>query len=177
MKILTSVIMVLLLGACSSVPKKLRVAEGISLLPYETVKNSPTSHKNSTVRWGGEIVSTINHKDSTMVEVVNLKLSSSSKPKVKNESSGRFRLYYKGLLDPVIYKKGNMLTVVGTINGQEPGKIGEHEYSYPVVNAQSIHVWKNIKQIKIKHDDPFYNYGYWGHYAPYPYHQRVRGYY
>jgi len=85
-----------------------------------------------------------------MIEVVNMELSSaSSRPKATDQSKGRFRVYYKGLLDPVIYKEGRSVTILGTVKAPEEGTIGEQDYLFPVLHAEHIHLWKEVKEVKV----------------------------
>ena len=153
----------LMLHGCSFIPDQLEVAENTQLASYLDVKKNAHNFEGQTVRWGGEIANVVNLKEYTMIEVVNLHLNASTKPKQLNESQGRFRLYYKGLLDPLIYTKGKKVTAVGTISGVEKGNIGEHEYIYPVVQTQVVHIWKKIKKINMNYD-PLYHHSYWGNY-------------
>lgn len=166
MKLITCIFCILIFQGCSSfIPKSIKLPENNALISYLDVKKNAYNFEGKVVRWGGEITKVVNLKDRTMIEVVNLPLSAYAKPKKENESQGRFKLYYDGLLDPVIYQEGKMLTVVGTVKGIEEGKIGEHEYLYPVVKAQSVHLWKEVRKITMGiKEDPFYFHSYWGHY-------------
>lgn len=159
------VVVLLLLGlqACSLIPEPLQVPEDTVLVNYIDVKKDAYAHQGKLARWGGEIAQVVNLPDRTMIEVVNLKLYSSTKPKEKNASQGRFRLYHDGLLDPLIYTQGKYITVLGKVEGVEKGKIGEQEYLFPVISAQGLHIWKKVHRIQIE-EDPFYYHSYWGHY-------------
>lgn len=163
MRILTLLLSLVMLHGCSYIPDKLEVPESTQLVAYLDVKKQADHYSGQTVRWGGEIANVMNLKDSTMIEVVNLHLNASTKPKQNNESQGRFRLYYKGLLDPLIYTQGKKITAVGTVIGVEEGKIGELEYLFPVIETQNVHIWKKIKKINMYYD-PLYSHSYWGNY-------------
>lgn len=172
MKIFCTFFTLIFLQACSNIPQPLRVEDNTALISYANVKKSPQNYIGSKVRWGGEISNISNLTDRTIIEVVNLHLSdSTAKPKSKNKSLGRFRLAYKGLLDPLIYKKGRYITALGTVSGTESGKIGKYDYLYPVINLEAIYVWEKTKTIRIK-GDPF-NSRFWG---PYPYYGPYRSY-
>lgn len=169
MKIFPSIILTLLVSACSIVPEQVRVENEDNLVTYQNAKNSPELNKDRAARWGGVIAEIENRKDFTVIEVVNIELTSSTKPQNINESAGRFRIYYKGLLDPMIYQKGKDVTALGTVSATEQGTIGELEYDFPVLLASGIYLWQDVERIdvRVKHD-PFMN-PYYGSYYPYPY--------
>jgi len=152
MKILLSSISAIMLCACSSIPEKLQLPETTNLVALSVQQD----HQGEIGRWGGVIADVKNNADNTMIEVVSFKLTSSTRPKPSTETQGRFRLYYDGLLDPVIYQKGSSITAVGTVQGAEEGKIGEHQYKFPVLKASHVHLWKKIQRIDVNViPDPF----------------------
>lgn len=163
---LLTAVLSLILSACSStIPEQLRIADEQALVSYADVKLDPTAKQAATARWGGVIAKVENQKEYTVLEVVNLELAYSAKPIAANESQGRFKVFYKGLLDPVIYQKGKSVTAVGVIAEPESGKIGELEYQFPVLMATGIYLWKDTPQVnvRVRQDplmspfyDPFY---------------------
>lgn len=159
----------LVLTACSAIPEKLQLGADTPLTNYQDALAVSYSDSVAQARWGGVIAKVDNLKNSTRIEVVHFELSSSARPKQKDETLGRFRIYYPGLLDPMIYKKGKSITVVGNIAAPESGTIGEHPYQYPVVKADAVHLWKDIQQADVMLvQNPFWHTpSYWHHYSPY----------
>jgi len=162
----------LVLGGCANIPEKIAVPDSEVLIDFAAVKTEPDANVGFKARWGGVIAKIENQPERTMVEVVHFKLNRSKRPVISDETQGRFRFYYQGMLDPIIYEKGKSITVVGTIEKSEEGKIGEQKYLYPVLKAEGVHLWKKVQKldVRVTHDplwyDPFY-YGY-----GYPYHNR-----
>ena len=156
-----------MLCACSSIPEKLQLPETTNLVAFPAQQY----HQGEIARWGGIIAEVKNNADNTMVEVVSFKLTSSTRPKPSNETQGRFRLYYDGLLDPVIYQKGLSITAVGAVQIPEEGKIGEHQYKFPVLKASYVHLWKKTQRIDVNViPDPFmYSPYHWRTPLPYRY--------
>lgn len=151
---------VLLCTACVSVPEKLALPENTNTVNFSEAKSGVVGQ---TARWGGVIASVKNNADNTMVEVVHFPLMGTLRPKQGDETQGRFRLYFNGLLDPVIYKQGRSITAVGTVAEVEAGKIGEHNYEYPVLKDASVHLWKKVQRVNVSvahqpawYFDPFY---------------------
>ena len=56
------------------------------------------------------------------------------------------------------YKKGRSITALGDVVTFEEGKIGEHEYDYPVLKASYIHLWKDIPKVDVRvTQNPFWH--------------------
>ena len=153
----------LVISGCSSVPKSLQVPENTTLTKFSQVRENAANAQGNLARWGGVIAKVVNNADNTMIEVVHFPLKSSSRPKQGNETQGRFRAYFSGLLDPVIYKEGKSITALGHVSTSEQGKIGEHEYTYPALKASEIHLWKDIQPIDVQvtHNPFWYSPSYW----------------
>lgn len=143
-KSLISVFFLLFLSSCSLIPEPLEVEDNTVLIPYKEALNNI----GSTARWGGEIVNVSIEQEYTVLEVVQMALTNTSRPKNENESAGRFKLFYKGLLDPVIYKKGKKVTALGTISDPVSGNIDALEYSFPTLVVQNIYLWSDPKNVR-----------------------------
>ncbi len=172
MRILLYMASVVVLSACSAIPEKLQLAENTNIIVFSDIKNNAEASVGQATRWGGIIAKVENQAKRTMIEVVSFELGNSAKPKQKNETAGRFRLYFSGLLDPVIYKKGKSITAVGTISVFEDGKIGEHEYQFPVLQATNVHLWKDIQQVDVNFISP--PLWYYPRYNSFPINRHVR---
>lgn len=160
---LSILISVIFTSGCSSVPQALQVAENTALTKFSAVRDNTNHAQGSLARWGGVIAKVSNNANNSMLEVVHFPLKSSARPKQSDKTQGRFRVYVTGLLDPVIYKEGRSITALGNVSSKEQGKIGEHEYTYPVLKASHIHLWKDIKQVDVNvtHNPFWYNPPYW----------------
>lgn len=168
-KYLLSGFFVLTMAGCSMIPEQIQTADESILVSYNDAKSAPYVHQSMTARWGGVIAEVNNLKDSTVIEVVNIDLGAGAKPKGENKSAGRFRAIKKGFIDPVIFKQGKQITVVGKIAEPQKGKIGELEYLFPVIEIDGLQLWKEVKEVDVRlHNDPYMR-----HYDPffrYPYH-------
>ena len=165
---LVCIVLVALTSACSVVPETLVVNDEANLADFERTQQNPLLNKGKQARWGGIIASTKVLKNTTEVEVVNFPLSSSAKPRQSKMSTGRFKLIYVGLLDPVIFKQGRSITAVGQVSDSLQGKIGEQDYQYPVINASYVHMWRDIQQVDVRvmHTNPYWYYPHYRHYYP-----------
>lgn len=158
----------LLSGCVTTTPDKLQTGDETSLLLFKDAFSQNIVNKKA--RWGGVIADITHEKKMTRIEVSNFALKSYGKPIVSDESDGRFYVYTKQFLDPIIYKKGRSITALGEFKGLEPGKVGEYEYEYPTLVNSSIHIWKEVKEVQIEYIDPWpfrhYPYGIFHRYGP-----------
>lgn len=159
---------ILLIGGCSSIPRDIAIGPDSSP-PVHQVQDNPVEWLGAQVRWGGSIVRTDNADNRTRIELVSRPLLSNARPSsASDRTDGRFMVEISGFLDPEIYETGRLLTVVGTLQALEKGKVGEQDYSFPVVEVRSHYLWEKLPPYPYT-----YPYGYndpWG-----PWHRDYRG--
>lgn len=122
------------------------------------------------LRWGGSIEQLENHAQETWLEIVERPLDEDGRPRVADQSGGRFIAKVSGFLDPVIYTRGRDITVTGSVDGDSTRKIGEFEYRYVVVKVEAAHLWPLLLMVPAMYYDPFW-YDPWFPYWP-RYHHR-----
>jgi len=140
-----SLLIILLLAACASLPEFDTTKVNRQLTP-ETAKQTPAGAKGQTVLWAGTILSSKNLKTSTRLEVLAYPVDSDGWPDLKAKPSGRFLVNHAGYLETADYAKGRLLSVVGPITGIQKGKLGETEYTYPVIQAEQKYLWPKSSQ-------------------------------
>lgn len=153
---------VLLVGCASPVPQPIREAPS-GAPSAQAVRGNPQDFAGAKVRWGGTIAAVENREGETVIEVVSRELESNGRPKETDRSGGRFLARHSGFLDPMIYTKGRLLTVAGTVAGEERRPIGKFTYSFPVVNVESLYLWE--PRAEMRYDaypyDPFWYDPWW----------------
>jgi outer membrane lipoprotein len=152
-------------GCAPPISKQLReqVSEELTL---KVVLKKPEAYKGKTILLSGVIISSVNLKEGTMIEVLQKPADMQGRPKDVDESQGRFLALYPGYLDVAIYNGGRKVTVAGEVQGKRIQPLGEIDYTYPLISAREIHLWPVEKK------DRFYPYPYWHYpwwYGPYWY--------
>lgn len=122
-------------------PKPVLKAEGARSDVAPSAAIASNLPNGTRVLWGGTIVATTNLKDATQMEILAYPLDKSQKPKTDATPLGRFMVIHPGYLESADYNPGRSITVVGTLAGTRQGKIGETEYTYPVVNPEKSYLW------------------------------------
>lgn len=173
--LLMGALLTITVSGCKTLPENLQVDQNAELISYSQVMAQPEQQKGKIALWGGVIASVENKTDATVIEVTYLPLSNNGRPRNTDDSLGRFRVYVKGFLDPMVYGVGREFSVVGQLGGIENGAVGEQAYSFPVVYADDFYLWKE-KSTTVTHVDVWPRYGaYWGWRAwPFDYYRPYR---
>jgi len=158
---------VLTLSGCATHPPEAISRGQISALSVADVRaQTQKAVSGSVVRWGGVIAAVDNMSDRTLVEIVSHKLAANGRPESGGESDGRFIASFNGFIEPLTYKSGALLTVVGSIDKEEIVRpIGDYEYSFPVVNVGGAYLWASDSDSRTLPPP-------WWYYDPWPYYPR-----
>jgi outer membrane lipoprotein len=154
----SSLLVLAALAACARPPRNLA-----GDFPRTTVADAQqASYAGARVRWGGTIASTNPGRDETCIEVVSRPLDRRAHPRDTDVTYGRFRACAPGFYDPQVYGPDREVTVVGTIEGTQPGKVGEYDYPFPRVAIEEIYLWpKPPPYERVYYPDPLW-YPWWG---------------
>ena len=155
------------LAGCAAVISKQLREQVVKELTLRVVLKDPEAYKRETVLWSGVIISSVNVKEGTSIEVLQKPADIQGKPKDVDESEGRFLALYSGYLDVAIYNVGRKVTVAGEVQGKKIQRLGKIEYTYPLISAKEIHLWPVEKKDRVYYPCPFWHYPWW--YDPYWY--------
>lgn len=124
-----------------NVPPAIREASGDGV-ELAQVRMNPEAYLGVPMRWGGVILSIKNQADATWLEILQYRLDEVGQPLLDRPSGGRFFAQAPGFLDPEVYAPGREITVTGTLTEETiTQRIGDHEYTYPVVNVDEHYLW------------------------------------
>ena len=112
---------------------------------FETILKNPIAHRGKTVLLGGSIIKTTPFPGKTRMIVLQHPLGYRDKPSKERTSMGRFILSASGFMDPAIYRAGRLVTVVGTVTGEETRPVGEIQYTYPLMEKKELYLWPEEK--------------------------------
>ena len=128
------------LTACSAGPRLDTTGVDPHITTAQAASN-PTALMGRRILWAGIIVHGENRRDSSLLEVLAYPLRYNNRPDTGAKPLGRFLIEQHGYLETVDYAPGRALTVVGTLSGLRPGKVGDAAYHYPVVTAPQLRLW------------------------------------
>ena len=157
-------------AGCATTPKPL-AGEFSGVTPDQAREGDVAGQR---VRWGGEIVEVRPLENRTCLEIMSRDLGSSARPRETDSTQGRFIACKPGFIDPAAFKPGREVTVVGNVAGVDSGKIGEFEYRFPRVTADTVYLWPERREYDDRHyyHSPFFYDPWWPYpyYFPYRYH-------
>ena len=164
-----NLLLALLLSGCASqIPQIIREAPADSP-SLAQVREQAADHLGQPLRWGGTIIETDNRENTTWLTVLGRPLYKDGEPKSTDDSDGRFIAIVPEFLDPKVYAADRRITITGTLLRTEDGKVGEHAYTYPVVQAQAWYLWARETEWPYRYGDPWYPRPWWYHRGYHPY--------
>ncbi|NAW66828.1 Slp family lipoprotein [Photobacterium halotolerans] len=144
------------LSGCSQLPDSLQTSTETPVTDLTLVIEDPQGVQGKEVRLGGVIASVTNEASRTRLEIASLPIDQSGKPERNASPQGRFIAYIDGFADPIEYAQGKLVTVAGQLRGSEAGKIGDFDYTYPVVFAKGQQIWQIKEQIRVDDVSAYY---------------------
>ena len=129
-------------SACAPVISQKTMSTVDKSISFQALQQNPDSFRGRVALLGGEIIETVVKADETWIEVLEKPLDYQQRPSDTDQSSGRFLVRFRGFLDPAIYAGGRKLTVAGVVDGKTVRPLKETNYSYPVLTATELYLWK-----------------------------------
>ena len=131
-----------MLAACSSIPQNIKGNNQPDIQKsFVAVHNQPGLYVGQQARFGGKVINVINGKTDTLLEIAVLPLDSYAKPDIEANYQGR------------------LVTILGTIQGEQPGFINKVPYNFLEVNMQGIQVWHLREVVNTTYNLWDYGYG------------------
>ncbi len=168
-------LMAAVLSGCASYPKAVAIDDPDTQPSFSELKKQASEFDGQQVVLGGHIVSVKNTEQGSTIEVLQMPLYATGRPKgVKKASQGRFLVDFKDeLLDPEIYAQGESISVRGIVRGEQPGKIGDAPYTYLILEGTGLYLWPEKKKNDVHYIigmdySPFYRPAYPYRYSPTP---------
>lgn len=170
MRVLTLVIVLLAVSACTSIPEQIQG----NYSEVSPARVEPGVY-GTEVRWGGVILDAKIKEEATCFEVLSRDLDKYLRPKVEDRTAGRYIACKPGFHDPEVFSKGREVTLTGRIRDVETRQVDEFDYRYPVLDVDELVLWEKRKTVVVHqgYHDPFYYGPYWhqpwGYYPYYRY--------
>lgn len=138
--------MVALISGCAPVISKQSLKLVDKKATFEEVKLNPQGNIGKNLLLGGYIARVANTKQGGELEVVQTDMDGDHRPQDTTGSLGRFLARTDKFMDPMVYRVGLPVTLVGEMTGIETKTLFQVEYNYPVVKVKELHLWKEEEQ-------------------------------
>jgi len=150
----------LLLTACYPVLSRELMKQGTRDVPFDQLRERADDYKGRLFILGGVIVDNRFTEGGSRIEALFVPVDSYGSLKDGARMQGRFLAMYprsRGLLDPVVFKKGREVTLAGVYLETRKGRIDEMEYAFPVFEIREIYLWDEMRYYRnAPYYDPFY---------------------
>ncbi len=127
-------------GCAHTISESVR-QEALSGVSLQQIREKPDAYRDRVVILGGEIIQARNQPGGTLLEVLQKPLDAYEKPRLSDRTEGRFMVQCDRYLDPAVYAPGREVTVAGRVLGVRTGKVGEMDYTYPLISCLELHLW------------------------------------
>lgn len=134
------ILLALLLTACATTPEFDTSGIDMKTTPQQAVAQQEAL-KGSRQLWGGVIIASTSLQEATQFEILAYPLDDDQKPDTTQTPQGRFLARQDGYLETTTYSQGRLLTVTGTLQQSYSGRIGEADYTYPVLKIEQFFLW------------------------------------
>lgn len=158
----------LLLVGCAPVLDRRLMDEGTREFNPSHLVETPEAFKDHLFILGGVIVGTKLTEEGSQIEALFVPVDKYGNLEDPARYGGRFLAIYpksRGLLDPMIYKKGREITIAGDFSEARQAKIDEMSYTYPVFIIRQIHLWDEYQTYTGPYPYYYYPYAYPGWYS------------
>jgi outer membrane lipoprotein len=130
------------LGGCyGSVSKEVR-AEVDPGVTFGALVQNPEAYRGRMVMFSGTIIRTLNKPTGTELVIVQHPSPPGGRPTSLDRSEGRFLAEDSRFLDEAIYAPGRQITAAGRVTGSTVRRLGEMDYTYPVIQAEELYLWR-----------------------------------
>jgi len=126
---------------CTSVISENAMKSVDNTVSYENVMVNPDAHSGKVLLMGGTVLETTPMSGKTVLMVLQHPLTGSDKPDIAAPSKGRCLVEVEGFIDPAVYGPGRQVTLVGVVMGKETRKLGQLDYTYPVIRGTEVYLW------------------------------------
>jgi outer membrane lipoprotein len=109
---------------------------------FAMVREDPGQYVGKNVMVGGAIAKVRNTGEGGELEVVEFRVTDDGKPQESASSGGRFLARSERFLDPLVFRQGLMVSLVGEVAGETTMSLDGTEYTYPVIAVKALHLWK-----------------------------------
>jgi len=109
---------------------------------FKVIKQTPDAYIGKHVMVGGRIANVRNSAEGAQLEIVQFELSSRGYPEDTFISYGRFLALNSSYMDPLVYRRGMLITLVGEIKGKKTMRLDDIDYTYPVLTMREWHIWR-----------------------------------
>lgn len=149
--------LMVIMGGCAHVMSETGLKLADCSVPYTEVKKNPEQFAGKIILVGGIIAGTQSSGDVIMLEVAQLELFNNGVPDEFSPSGGRFLAVSGELMDPVIYRPGRFVTIIGEVKGKKIQHLEGADYPYPLISVKELRLFRASEPFATYPNNPYQN--------------------
>jgi len=154
---IATLVTALLLSGCAHVMSDANLKLADRSLSYADMKKNPDGSVGKIVLVGGIIAGVNTSGDVAMLEVTQLELLQNGVPDEYSHSSGRFLAVSTELIDPIVYRPGSLVTIIGEIKGKKVQQLNGADYPYPLLAVRELRIFRPTEPFPAATANPYQN--------------------
>ncbi len=135
---------------------------------FSKLRETPEVYIGKHLLVGGRIANIRNSQSGAKLEIVQFELDSFGAPLNTFRSYGRFIAASPEYFEPLIYRQGMLITLVGEVKGKQTSRLDDMDYTYPVIAIRELYLWPGSDQSSgylvpppfYQYEPYYYGYGY-----------------
>lgn len=159
-RMITSVMVFMMLASCAPVLSRDVMNSGVREFKFARFVETPDAFKGKIFILGGIIVETKLTEKGSQIEAVFVPVDGLGYLRNTAAYEGRFIALFprpRGMMDPLIYKKGREITIAGEFLEVRKGKIDEMDYLFPVFEIREAYLWDEYRAYPYSSWPPYYH--------------------
>lgn len=144
----------LLLSGCAHVMSEANLKLADQSIRYADLSGNPDAYVGKIVLVGGIVAGVKSSGDVAMLEVTQLDLLKNGVPDEDSRSGGRFLALSSDLVDPMIYRTGKLVTIIGEVKGRKVQKLESVDYPYPLISVKELRLFRAEEPLATS-DNPY----------------------
>ncbi|MBT1072063.1 Slp family lipoprotein [Pelotalea chapellei] len=141
--IFTLLAVLLLLNGCSHVMSEANLKLAEPSVNFAALAANPEAFVGKIILVGGIIVEVQSSGDISQIEVSQLELLKNGVPDEDSNSGGHFLALTSQLIDPEVYRPGQLVTLIGEVKGKKVQKLQDVDYSYPLLATRELRPFRS----------------------------------
>ena len=144
------------ISGCSHVMSEANLNLVDRSVQFEALHKNPEGFVGKTVLLGGVITGVLNSGDVTILEVAQLALLKNEVPDEDSLSPGRFLAVNTELIDPIVYQRGKLITIIGEVKGRQIQKKDGVDQPYPLIAVKEQRLFRPSEPV-VHLENPYQN--------------------
>lgn len=156
-KVIIAILFACGLTGCGHVMSEANLKDVDQALKFQEISAKPETAIGKKVLIGGIVEKVSTSGDISTIEVNQHELYENGVPNEFTRSGGRFLAITQQFIDPVVYYKGALVTIIGELKGKRVMPLAGKDFEYPLISIKEIRFFRESKNYRDETPNPYQN--------------------